>query len=158
MPLDPAEFRQALSRFASGVTIVTIRTADELHGMTASSFASVSLDPPRVLVCLDKSSHTRSLLERSSSFAVNVLSAEQEPLSRAFASSGPKPFAGLAHKEAENGAPLLDGALAWIECTTTEIVDGGDHDVVIGEVTACSSADGAPLIYFARRYRSLGNE
>lgn len=158
MPVDPTEFRRALSRFASGVTIVTVVATDELHGMTASSFASVSLEPPRVLVCLDKSSHTRSLLERSGSFAVNVLSAKQEEISRAFASSGPKPFEDLAHKQGTNGAPLLDGALAWIECDTVEVVDGGDHDVVIGEVTACSSADGDPLIYFARGYRSLGDD
>lgn len=158
MPVDPTEFRHALSRFASGVTVVTVTSSGELHGMTASSFASVSLEPTRVLVCLDKSSRTRSLLETSGSFAVNVLSADQEPVSRGFASAGPKPFEALGHKLGENGAPLLDGALAWIECTTVEIVDGGDHDVVIGEVTACSWADGAPLIYFGRRYRSLGND
>lgn len=158
MAVDPTEFRQALSRFASGVTVVTVAGEGELHGMTASSFASVSLDPPRVLVCLDKSSHTRSVLDSSSTFAVNVLSAEQEPISRAFASAGPKPFGSLPHKKGDNGAPLLDGALAWIECTTTEIVDGGDHDVVIGDVTACSSAAGTPLIYFARGYRSLGDD
>ncbi|HEV3473618.1 MAG TPA: flavin reductase family protein [Actinomycetota bacterium] len=158
MPVDPVEFRQALSRFASGVTIVTVVASDELHGMTASSFASVSLDPPRVLVCLDKSSHTRSLLERSGMFAVNILSADQEPISRAFAHAGPKPFEDLSYKRGSNGSPLLDGALAWIECTTAEVVDGGDHDIVIGDVTACSSADGDPLIYFARGYRSLGNE
>lgn len=158
MALDPIEFRQALSRFASGVTVVTVATEGELHGMTASSFASVSLDPPRVLVCLDKNSHTRSLLEGSSSFAVNVLAVQQESISRAFASAGPKPFGSLPHKKGDNGAPLLDGALAWIECTTTEIVDGGDHDIVIGDVTSCSSADGDPLIYFARGYRELGDD
>lgn len=158
MTVDPIEFRQALSRFASGVTVVTVAAEGELHGMTASSFASVSLDPPRILVCLDKSSRTRSLLNESSSFAVNVLSAEQEPISRAFASAGPKPFGSLPHKQGDNGAPLLDGALSWIECTCIEIVDGGDHDIVIGDVTACSSADGDPLIYFARGYRSLGDE
>ena len=158
MSVDPVEFRQALSRFASGVTIVTVAVADELHGMTASSFASVSLDPPRVLVCLDKSSRTRSLLDSSNGFAVNVLSAEQEDISRAFANSGPKPFDSLSHKQGQSGAPLLDGALAWIECTTNEIVDGGDHDVVIGDVTSCSSADGAPLIYFSRDYRALEDE
>ncbi len=156
--VDPEEFRTALSRFASGVTVVSVGAEGKLHGMTASSFASVSLDPPRVLVCLDKSSHTRSLLERSGTFAVNILSADQEPISRAFAHAGPKPFEALPYKRGGNGAPLLDGALAWIECTTAEIVDGGDHDIVIGDVTACSSADGNPLIYFARGYRSLGND
>jgi flavin reductase (DIM6/NTAB) family NADH-FMN oxidoreductase RutF len=158
VPVEPEDFRQALSRFASGVTIVTVADDDELHGMTASAFASVSLDPPRVLVCLDKTSHTRALLSELGSFAISVLNAEQEEISRAFAHSGPKPFDGLSHKRGENGAPLLDGALAWIECSVVEVIDGGDHDIVLGEVTACTPSDGEPLIYFDRRYRSLHDE
>jgi flavin reductase (DIM6/NTAB) family NADH-FMN oxidoreductase RutF len=158
MPLDPDDFRQALSRFASGVTVVTVAAGDELHGMTASAFASVSLEPPRILVCLDKSSRTRALLTEVGSFAVSVLSADQETISRAFANTGPKPFERSSHKLGENGAPLLDGALAWLECSVTDIIDGGDHDIVLGDVTAGSSADGEPLIYFDRRYRSLSDE
>jgi flavin reductase (DIM6/NTAB) family NADH-FMN oxidoreductase RutF len=147
------DFRTALSRFASGVTVVTVGSDTTLHGMTASSFASVSLEPPRILVCLDKSSRTRSLL--SGSFAVNILSAEQEEISRSFAHAGDKPFGSLSHELSERGAPLIHGSLAWIECTTSSIVDGGDHDIVIGDVVACSSVDGSPLVYFEREYRGL---
>ena len=153
MALDPESFRTTLSRFASGITVVTVAADQTMHGMTASSFASVSLEPPRVLVCLDKSSRTRSLL--SDTFAINVLSADQEHISRAFAGTGEKPFDSLDHEIGKNGAPLLHGALAWIECATSSIVDGGDHDIIVGDVTDCSSGDGQPLIYFARAYRTL---
>lgn len=155
MAVSPEEFRRALSHFASGITVVTVASNGELHGMTASAFASVSLEPPRVLVCLDKSSHTRALLAEVGRFAVSILSAGQEEISRAFASTGPKPFSDLGHKIGANGAPLLDGALAWIECATVQIVDGGDHDIVLGEVTASTASDGDPLIYFDHGYRSL---
>jgi flavin reductase (DIM6/NTAB) family NADH-FMN oxidoreductase RutF len=121
--------------------------------MTASSFASVSLVPPRVLVCLDKSSRTRALL--SGTFAINILSAEQEDIARAFSHAGEKPFASMPHEIGASGAPLIHGALAWIECTTSSIVDGGDHDIIIGDVTACRSGEGHPLLYFARSYRTL---
>ena len=153
MPPDPEEFKAALARFASGITVVTVDADGTKHGMTASSFASVSLDPPRVLVCLDKSSRTRSLL--SDRFAINILSAEQEEVSRDFAHSGDKPFATLPHDAGVSGAPLIRGAIACIECATSSIVDGGDHDIIIGDVIACTSDEGRPLIYFARGYRSL---
>lgn len=153
MTVSPDEFKTALGRFASGVTVVTVGDNDTLHGMTASSFASVSLEPPRILVCLDKSSRTRSLL--SDSFAVNVLSAEQEQVSRSFAHAGDKPFSELGYEIGASGAPLIHGSLAWLECATSSIVDGGDHDIVIGDVTRCSHADGSPLVYFRRGYHSL---
>lgn len=155
MTPDPERFKEALSQFSSGVTVVTVGSDSKLHGMTASSFASVSLDPPRVLVCLDKSSRTRALL--ADSFAVNILSADQETVSRAFAHAGEKPFDSLRYELGGSGAPLIHGALAWIECTTSSIVDGGDHDIVIGDVVDCSSAEGHPLIYYARTYRTLGS-
>lgn len=153
MTLDPGAFRDALSRFASGVTVVTVGSDGGLHGMTASSFASVSLEPPRVLVCLDKSSRTRALL--ADTFAINVLSADQEDISRAFAHAGDKPFDSHGHEIGSSGAPLLHGAIAWIECRTSSIVDGGDHDIIVGDVMGCTSGDGDPLIYYARDYRSL---
>ena len=151
--VDPEAFKAALSRFASGVTVVTVESEGTKHGMTASSFASVSLDPPRVLVCLDKSSRTRALL--SDTFAINILSSEQESVSRAFAGTGDKPFDTLEHEIGSSGAPLIRGSLAWIECSTSSIVDGGDHDIIVGDVLACTAADGQPLIYFSRTYRTL---
>lgn len=151
--IDPDDFREALSRFASGVTVVTVAGEGTLHGMTASSFASVSLDPPRVVVCLDKSSRTRALL--SDTFAINILRADQEDVSRAFAGAGEKPFGRLSHGFGVSGAPLLDGCIAWIECETSSIVDGGDHDMIVGNVIACRAEQGQPLLYFDRAYRSL---
>lgn len=153
--VDPEAFRAALSRFASGVTVVTVATEQTLHGMTASSFASVSLEPPRILVCLDKSSRTRALL--AGTFAVNILRADQQAIARDFAHAGDKPFGSLSHEIGASGAPLLHGAIAWIECSTSSIVDGGDHDIVVGDVTSCRSGDGEPLIYYARDYRELGS-
>lgn len=151
--IDPDAFRDALSRFASGVTVVTVANEGKLHGMTASSFASVSLDPPRVVVCLDKSSRTRALL--ADTFAVNILSADQEDAARAFAGSGEKPFGKMSHELGISGAPLLHGCIAWVECETSSIVDGGDHDMIIGNVIGCRVEQGQPLLYFDRAYRSL---
>ena len=154
MTVRPDDFRRALKRFASGITVVTVG-GDEPHGMTASSFASVSLDPPLVLVCLDKTSRTRELILEKGSFAVNVLSADQESVSRSFSRRGTKPFADLPHHSGVDGHPLLDGAIAWIECNVHQVVEGGDHDIVIGEVTACDAGAGSPLIYFDQGYRGL---
>jgi flavin reductase (DIM6/NTAB) family NADH-FMN oxidoreductase RutF len=156
MAVSPDDFRRALRKFASGVTIVTVSVDGELHGATASSFASVSLDPPLVLACLDKTSHTRELLLKKGAFAVNVLGADQAEVARAFSLKGPKPFDAVPHHAGSQGAPLFDEAIAWIECETERVVEAGDHDIVIGEVTACDVTDGMPLLYYEADYRSLG--
>lgn len=155
MAVSPDAFRSALRKFASGVTIVTVAAGDELHGMTASAFASVSLAPPLVLVCLDKTSRTLTLLRDTGSFAVNVLSAGQEEASRAFARPGVKPFASIPHRRGDNGAPVLDDAIAVLECTTYRVFEAGDHEVVLGEVTAAGAGGGDPLVYYEGAYRSL---
>lgn len=155
MAVSPDAFRSALRRFASGVTIVTVAAGDELHGMTASSFASVSLVPPLVLVCLDKSSRTLTLVAETGSFAVNVLRAGQQEVSRAFSLPGQKPFASVSHRLGANGAPVLDDAIAVLECATYQVFEAGDHEVVLGEVTAASAPGGDPLVYYDGAYRSL---
>ncbi len=155
MAVSAEDFRNALRKFATGVTIVTVASDDDLHGMTASAFASVSLDPPLVLVCLDKTSRTRSLVARTGEFAINVLRSDQEEMSRAFSRPGIKPFDTIGHRRGSNGAPLLDGAIAVLECTTYRVFEAGDHEVVLGEVGACAFADGEPLVYFEGSYRSL---
>lgn len=156
MTVERDEFRRALQRFASGVTVVTVG-GDEPHGMTASSFASVSLDPPLVLVCLDKSSKTRGLILERGSFAVNVLSGEQEEVSRSFSRRGTKPFADLPHHYGVAEHPLLDDAIAWIECNVHNVIKSGDHDIVIGEVVACDAQEGDPLLYVDQGYRGLSH-
>lgn len=155
MPVGEVEYRDALSRFASGVTIVTVAAGGHLHGMTASSFAAVSLDPPLVLVSLELSSRTRELILEVGEFAVNVLASEQESVARTFATAEARDFERLAHRRGRLGAPLLDGALAWIECRVHDVVKGGDHDVILGLVEAAAATEGEPLIYFRRSYRSL---
>ncbi|MDQ4025259.1 MAG: flavin reductase family protein, partial [Actinomycetota bacterium] len=150
-------FRDALRMFASGVTIVTVAGESELHGMTASSFASVSIDPPLVLVCLDQTSRTRALVAQTGTFAVNVLRSDQREASRAFARPGLKPFATIPHHAGGNGAPVLDDAIAVLECSTYRTFEAGDHDVVLGEVTAASAPGGDPLVYYDGAYRSLSS-
>ncbi|MGH2747651.1 MAG: flavin reductase family protein [Actinomycetota bacterium] len=156
MSVDRAEFKNALAKFPSGITIVTVAVEGTLHGMTASAFASVSLEPPLILVCLDKSSRTRELLLEVGTFAVNVLAAHQEEAARAFAQTGKKPFEELPHGFGSTGAPLLEESLAWIECRVERAIEAGDHDVVVGEVIACAGRSGDPLVYFDKSYRSLG--
>jgi flavin reductase (DIM6/NTAB) family NADH-FMN oxidoreductase RutF len=157
MAVSPDAFRSALRKFASGVTIVTVAAGDELHGMTASAFASVSLSPPLVLVCLDKASRTLTLLRDTGAFAVNVLSAGQQEASHAFAQRGTKPFAATPHGRADNGAPVFDEAIAVLECSTFQVFEAGDHEVVLGEVTAARSPGGEPLVYYEGAYRSLSS-
>ncbi|MDQ3953772.1 MAG: flavin reductase family protein [Actinomycetota bacterium] len=157
MAVSPDAFRHALRKFASGVTIVTVAAGGELHGMTASSFASVSLVPPLVLVCLDKSSRTLALVAQTGSFAVNVLRGDQQEVSHAFARAGVKPFSSISHRLGDNGAPVLDDAIAVLECTTYRVFEAGDHEVVLGEVTASAVTGGDPLVYYNGAYRSLSS-
>ncbi len=155
MSVGPDEYRQALRKFASGITVVTVKERDGYHGMTASSFAAVSLEPPQILVCLEKTTRTRGLVLDARSFAVNLLADHQQELARMFSQQGDKPFNELKYKMGQTGAPLLDGSIAWIECEIAQVLDAGDHDVVIGEVISCERREGHPLVYFDRAYRSL---
>jgi flavin reductase (DIM6/NTAB) family NADH-FMN oxidoreductase RutF len=156
MGVRPDEYKGALSKFASGVTIVTVSAGHELHGMTATSFASLSLDPPLVLVCLEKTTRTHSLVLMSGAFVVNVLADQQQSIARVFSEHGLKRFDDLPHRRGPSNAPVLDGAIAWVECSVYRIDDGGDHDIVIGEVLECGARPGRPLLYWNRAYRSLG--
>ena len=157
MGVGPDEYKDTLRKFATGVTLVTVASGGQFHGMTASSFASLSLDPPLILVCLEKGSRTRAMVVASKSFAINILDATQEGIAKAFSTSGPKSFQDIAHRPGRNGSPLLEDAIAWIQCDVRNTVDGGDHDIVIGEVVECSNAEGPPLLYFDRHYRSLSS-
>lgn len=155
MSVGPEDYRKALRRFASGITVVTVANGEELHGMTASSFASVSLVPPLILVSLEKGSRTREFVLDARYFGVNVLADHQEDLARSFSQPGHKPFENTKHRIGKHKFPLLEGAIAWLECQVYDTVDAGDHDVVIGEVVQCDAREGSPLVYFNRDYRSL---
>jgi flavin reductase (DIM6/NTAB) family NADH-FMN oxidoreductase RutF len=157
MSVSADAFRKALAAWASGVTIVTSRHADAVHGMTVSAFSSVSLDPPLVLVCADKTSDTNGVIARSGRFAVNVLARGQGALSDRFAVKKDEHlrFAGVAWSEAATGAPLLDEALVGIDCRVAAAHDGGDHVIYVGRVEALRQREGEPLLYWRGRYRGL---
>lgn len=155
MALGPDGYKAAARLFASGVTIVTVSRDGELHGMTASSFAAISLEPPLILVSLGESSRTRAMIHEAGVFGVNILSRDQEDVARAFALPGDKDFEALPHHAGENGAPLLDHSLVSMSCRTTEVVGAGDHELFIAEVLSADEGEGDPLLYFDRSYRSL---
>jgi Conserved protein/domain typically associated with flavoprotein oxygenases, DIM6/NTAB family len=157
MTVGPDEYREGLSFFASGITVITVSSGAEMHGMTATSFASVSLVPPLISVALEKKSRTLELVRDVQSFAVNLLGRDQEDLARTFAIKGEKPFGRIPHRVGTNGAPLLASSLGWFECSVEGIVDGGDHEVVIALVTRIEQGAGEPLVYYRRDYRSLGS-
>ena len=155
-PVDADQFRQLLGRFATGVTVVTTRSATGAPlGMTASSLASVSLDPPLLLVAVDRGNDMHDALKTAPHFAINILTADQEILSRRFASTDPNRFDGVGYREGRNGLPLLNDVVAHIECAMHGAVPGGDHTVYFGLVTGGDVTDARPLIYYRSGYGSL---
>jgi flavin reductase (DIM6/NTAB) family NADH-FMN oxidoreductase RutF len=155
-PVEPGEFRRVLGAFASGVTVVTAPTPEGPAGFACQSFSSLSLDPPLVAFMVGRTSTTWPRIARAGVFCVNVLSARQGTLCRAFAASGTDKFAGVDHDPAPvSGAPRLAGALAWIDCAIHAVHTGGDHLVVVGRVNALGigeGADEAPLLFHRGRF------
>jgi len=156
--VDTRAFRRTVGLFATGVTVVTVRVGETVHGMTANSFTSVSLNPLLVLVCVDRQARMGSLIERAGAFAVCVLSDRQEDISRYFASTkdGPPPASLRFERDEPGEPPLIHGCLATLRCRVARVLDGGDHLIVLGEVTEFRAGTGGdPLLYFGGRYRSL---
>jgi flavin reductase (DIM6/NTAB) family NADH-FMN oxidoreductase RutF len=154
--LDASTFRSVLGRFASGIVVVTVRDADgKDHGMTVSAFTSVSLEPPLVLVCVDRAATMHDTLYGAETFAINLLSIEQEAVSRRFAESRDDRFDGVGYTRDLSGAALLDDALAQLECTTWARYDGGDHTIVVGRVDHAAARDTRPLLYYRGGYAQL---
>jgi flavin reductase (DIM6/NTAB) family NADH-FMN oxidoreductase RutF len=161
MAVDAREFRQALSQFATGVTVVTTRHGETVHGLTVNAFCSLSLEPPLIVACLDKRTRSHDLIIESGVFAVNILSAEQEHVSDRFAGRhGPEfeedRFAGIAYGFGILGAPLIAGCLAQLECRLAATHEGGDHTIFVGEVAETGVWEGEPLGYWNGRYRVIG--
>ncbi len=154
MPVDKNQFRTALSRFASGVTVVTTRDAEARPlGITVSAFSSLSLEPPLVLVCIERNAYVHDAFQTSGVFIVNILSAEQEQLSRLFASREPDKFAGLGYSKGLDDAPVLADVLATIECRVQQAHEGGDHTILVGAVEHTHIRDDAqPLLYYRGGY------
>ena len=156
--VTPQDFRAALGCFSSGVTVITVETGSgEVHGMTASSFCSVSLRPPLVLVCIDHLAETYLHLRERGRFGVSVLREEQEALSEFFADPERNPDAArrldIRYRQMKSGMRVLANTLANLDCTVVQAHAAGDHTIFVGEVKEVSVAGGSPLLYFRSRYR-----
>ena len=159
MPITSEAFREVLRHFASGVTIVTIKAGDEVHGLTVSAFASVSPEPPLITVMIDQRHHAYPLLEQEGAvFAVNILRQDQEELSNRFAwVKDEDRFAKGDWDKAVTGAPILTDAAAWMDCTIRDRFPAGTHTIYLGEVQASRvpEPDTQPLVYWNRGYRHI---
>jgi flavin reductase len=154
------EFRATVGAFATGVTVVTTRGEEHAYGMTANAFSSVSLDPPLILVCVISPSEGADHISRNEVFAVNILSQDQEPLSRYFASRdrprGRDAFAEVPHRLGPSGSPILEGVAASMDCRLHATHEAGDHLIFIGEVLEiATSENGTPLVFHGGGYRLL---
>jgi len=156
---DGREFRRALGQFATGVTVVTTRDADGTpRGFTANSFTSVSLDPPLVLVCIGKHAASLPIFENAPSFAVTILAEQQRDVASLFASQRPDKFEMADWTPGKADMPVVDGGLAWMECSRYQVVDAGDHIILIGKVTDFGYRDGPVLGYLRGSFFTLGLE
>lgn len=153
-PPTPRRLRDVMGRFPTGVTVVTCRDGDEPHGMTASSVTSVSLDPPLVLVCVRRGTTTATRLAAAGRFALSILAGHQAPVARRFADptrpAGARQFASVPTTTGVTGAPLVAGALGWVEADVDALHDGGDHVIVVGRVVSTAGGTDAPPLVFHR--------
>jgi flavin reductase (DIM6/NTAB) family NADH-FMN oxidoreductase RutF len=158
VPVEPLAFRRVMRRLATGVTVVTVREGNRIHGMTANTFTSVSLDPTLVLVSIIKGGNTHGFITRANSFAVNILSAAQRNLAERFAHQVPTPldpFVGVAFHSLKSGAPIFDDCIAFMDCHVVAAHDAGDHTLFIGEVLELgygTAKDADPLIWLDGKY------
>ena len=163
MGLTASQFREALGFFATGVTIVTVDLDGEVHGMTANAFASVSLNPLLLLVCVDHSARTHAHLHSKKRFGINILSEDQRLISEyyarpAYSHERAEEEAGARFDRTVQGTPILQGALAYLECKLQSTQEAGDHTVFIAEVEDVVVRQGDPLLFFRGKYREIGQE
>jgi flavin reductase (DIM6/NTAB) family NADH-FMN oxidoreductase RutF len=163
MTLSSTEFRRAMGCFATGVTIITVDLEGEVQGMTANAFASVSLAPPLVLVCVDHSASTHAHLHAKKRFGINILAESQRVISEYYARAvhtheRAEEEAGARFERTAHGTPILQGALAYLECRLQTAQDAGDHTIFIAEVEDVVVRAGQPLAFFRGKYRKIGAE
>jgi flavin reductase (DIM6/NTAB) family NADH-FMN oxidoreductase RutF len=159
MTADSQVFKNVLSRFASGVTVVTTTVDGEPHGLTVSAFCSVSMEPPRILVCLGNGTDSKPRIERAGAFAVHILGQDHARLALRFAKMLPdvtELFDGVDYTTAATGSPILSQCLGWLDCKVDAAYPVGDHTIFIGAVEAMQVAEpGAPVLYYDRAFRTL---
>lgn len=155
MSVSEEEFRAVLGRFPSGVTVVTTSDEGTDQGMTVSAFCSLSLHPPLVLICIEKTASAHRALTTAPGFVVNVLSARQEQVARRFAIVDIDRFDGVGFTRSARGYAVLDDVLGVIECTRQQLYDGGDHTIILGAVEAMRADAGTPLLYYRGGYAQL---
>jgi flavin reductase (DIM6/NTAB) family NADH-FMN oxidoreductase RutF len=155
MPVDDAAFKLAMSHFASGVTVVTTEHEGRPYGMTVASFASLSLHPPLVLVCIEKNVKSHDAIAAAGKFGVSILDRAQAEISGRFASKIDDKFAGVDVVRGELGVPLINGAICRLACRVHAQLPGGDHSIFVGEVIDVETQEGVPLIYYRSGYRDL---
>ena len=158
--IDGTTFRQALSKLAAGVTVITASDAHgAVYGLTATAVTSVSLDPPLLLVCINRRSRMAAVLEAGAPFIVHFLSADQEEIARQFARPGTEKFAGVAYRWSAHGSPQIAGTLASVECVLHDTYPGGDYIIVVGRVVDVQlGTPDAPLLYFRHQFLHLSQE
>ncbi len=151
--VDENRFRDVMSRLVTGVALVTSRLDGSVHGLTVNAVSSVSLNPPLVLVCLDRSGNSHDPVIASGSFAVSVLASDQEEMAHRFARGTHRErFKGVAFRDSSSGSPVLPDALAWLDCAIRAVHPAGDHSIVVGEVLGCGAGEGDPLVFFRSEY------
>jgi flavin reductase (DIM6/NTAB) family NADH-FMN oxidoreductase RutF len=163
MGLSTAKFREAIGCFATGVTIVTVDLDGEVHGMTANAFASVSLDPLLLLVCVDRRARTHAHLHAKKRFGINILAEDQRRISEYYGlpectHERAEEEAGARFDRTRHGTPVLRGALAYLECKLQSTQEAGDHTIFIAEVEEVVVRPGEPLLFFRGKYRKIGEE
>ena len=159
MSIDSNDFKNAMSQWASGVTIVTTNDGDTPIGMTASSFTSLSMEPPLILVCINKKLHAHKIIQQNGKFAVNLLSVDQVEWGKRFATSAIKNrFADIQTTTATTGCPILPNCLAWVDCEVWNIYEGGSHSIFVGKIVDLKvNSINAPLLYYNRKWRKCGD-
>jgi 3-hydroxy-9,10-secoandrosta-1,3,5(10)-triene-9,17-dione monooxygenase reductase component len=156
-PPDPARFRAAMGLLPTGVTVVSASGPEGPAGATANAVCSLSIEPMLMLACLDRGSRTLLAVQAANRFGISVLHAGQEEIARSFATKAPvaDKWNGVAWRE-RDGVPAIDGALAWIACDLRDVIAGGDHVIVTGEVRDLEAGEGDPLVFSGGDYRPLG--
>jgi flavin reductase (DIM6/NTAB) family NADH-FMN oxidoreductase RutF len=158
MPIERNELRRVMGHFATGVTVITtISKQGAPFGLTANAFMSVSLEPPLLLISVDRKAESFPHFEESKVFTVNILRDDQESVSRRFAVSGGNKFEGVAYHVGGNGVPILEGTLAHVECRLYAAHDGGDHILYLGEIQEAETREGKPLLFYRGGYRAISD-